>query len=90
MTILFSFGVSFLGAWRRFRFDNSHLFTLQPLVRFNLFVFHYLPFSEAPESVRVDIRVVDENILALFVDDKAEALFEVKPLYSSFTHKASP
>ena len=38
------------------------------------------------ESVSLDCRIMDENVIAIVLFDKAETFGRIKPLYCSFVH----
>src|SRR6266702_467207 len=65
------------------RLDVRRLPTLGPLDHVEL---HSLTFLKALETVRIDRRVMYENILAVLTADEAKPLGVVKPLYCSLFH----
>ena len=85
--LLFLSGFSGFCSCRGGDFEDFNFFPLQAFSGIGLLVLDNLAVPEAPETVDIDTRIMDEYVLAFFVNDESEALFRVEPFYSTLSHK---
>ena len=81
-----------LAAAPRFNFrllkwlDSLHVLGLPALGAFDHIELNLLTLLQAAESIALNCRMVDKNILAILTAKKAESLCIVEPLYYSLFH----
>ena len=71
--------------------DCAHASCFRPFAALSWLVLYALPIVEALETLRVDVGVMDEEIVAAVVrGDKPKTFLIAEPLYCTRCHFASP